>query len=147
MDGAQIPLDGANGQSGLLPQRGDQADQVDTQALLAQHHAIQLRGGNAAAAASRTIPGDVDVLGNFRRNLGQVDDLPRALGPATGQLRSAVGTVVHHMLHPTGGRHATAGKAVGPGLAWRFGLGRFLAGFGFETRHPRAPPGLARPSS
>ena len=35
MDGAQIPLDGANGQSGLLSERGDQADQVDPQTLLA----------------------------------------------------------------------------------------------------------------
>ncbi len=84
MDGAQIPLDGANGQSGLLSQRGDQTDQVDTHALLAHHHAVQLRRGHAAASAPRTIPGDVDVLGNFRRNLGQLDDLPRALGPAAG---------------------------------------------------------------
>ena len=48
MDGAQIPLDGANGQSGLFPQRGNQADQVDAQALLAQHHTVQLRWGNAS---------------------------------------------------------------------------------------------------
>ncbi len=56
--------------SRALPQRGNQTDQVDTQTLLAHHHTVQLRRGHAAAAASRTIPGDVDVLGNFRRNLG-----------------------------------------------------------------------------
>ena len=145
MDGAQIPLDDGDGQSGLLSERGNQTDQVDTHALLAHHHAVHLCRGNAAASAPRTIPGDVDVLGNFRRNLGQVDDLPRALGPATGQQRSAVGTVVHHMLHPTGGCHATAGKAVGPGLAWRFGLGRFLAGFGFDTGHPPGATGFGPP--
>ena len=145
MDGAQIPLDDGDGQSGLLSERGDQTDQVDTQALLAQHDTVQLRRGNAAASASRTIPGDVDVLGNFRRNLGQLDDLPSALGPAAGQLGSAVGAVVHQMLHPSGGCHATAGKAVGPPLARSFGLGRFPVGFGFETGHPPGATGFGPP--
>ena len=51
MHGVQIPLDAADGQSPLFPQRGNQADQVDAQALLAQHHAVQLRWGQTAASA------------------------------------------------------------------------------------------------
>ena len=35
MDGAQIPLDAADGQPPLFPQRGDQAEHVDAEALLA----------------------------------------------------------------------------------------------------------------
>ena len=123
MHGVQIPLDDSNGQSGLLPQRGDQAEQVDAETLLAQHHAVQFRWGQTAASASWTIPGDIDVLGNFRRNLGQLDDLPSALGPTAGQLGSAVGAALHHVFHLSRGRHATAGKAVasllaGPRLRW-----------------------------
>jgi hypothetical protein len=62
------------------------------------------------------------MLGNFRRNLGQLDDLPSALDPAAGQLGSAVGAVLHHVLYPLGGCHAGAGKALGPRLAGPFGL-------------------------
>ncbi len=145
MDGAQIPLDGANGQSGLLSERGDQADQVDPQTLLAHHHVVQLRWGQTAASASWTIPGDIDVLGNLRRNLGQLDDLPSALGPAAGQRGSAIGAALHHMLHPSRGRHATAGKAVGPTLAWSLALGRYPAGLGFQTGHPPGTAGFGRP--
>ncbi len=144
MDSAQIPLDGANGQSGLFPQRGNQADQVDAQALLAQHHTVQLRWGNAAASAGWAGAGDIDVLGNFRRNLGQVDDFPSTLGPTTGQLSSAVRAVRHGVLHPLGGRHAGPGKAVGTRLAGRFGLGRFPVGFGLQTGHPTRAPGFGR---
>ena len=144
MDGAQIPLDGANGQSGLLSQRGNQADQVDAQALLAQRHTVQLGWGQTAASAGWAGAGDIDVLGNFRRNPGQVDDLPSALGPATGQLSSAVGTLRHHVLHPLGGRHAGPGKAVGTALPGPFELGRFPVGFGLQTGHPTRAPGFGR---
>ena len=41
MHGVQIPLDAADGQPPLFPQRGDQAEQVDAEALLAQDHAVQ----------------------------------------------------------------------------------------------------------
>ena len=40
MHGFQIPLDAADGQPPLFPQRGDQAEQVDAEALLAQSHAV-----------------------------------------------------------------------------------------------------------
>ena len=36
MHGVQIPLDAADGQPPLFPQRGDQAEQVDAEALLTQ---------------------------------------------------------------------------------------------------------------
>ena len=42
MHGAQIPLDGAEGQPGLLPQGGNQAHYIDPQTLLPQRHAVQL---------------------------------------------------------------------------------------------------------
>ena len=123
MHGVQIPLDAADGQPPLFPQRGDQAEQVDAAALLAQDHAVQLGWGQTATPTPGADPGRIDVLGNFHRNLGQVDDLPGAVGPTAGQLGSAVGTVVHGVLHPSRGRHATAGKAVasllaGPLLRW-----------------------------
>lgn len=56
MDGAQIPLDGPNGQSGLVSERGDQTDPVDTQTLLlVHHHTVQLRWGQTAASAVRAM--------------------------------------------------------------------------------------------
>ena len=82
--GAQIPLDGADGQSGLLPERGNQADQVDPQTLLSQHHPVQLCRRYAATPAPGAGARDIDVLGNFRRYLRQVNDLPSALDPAAG---------------------------------------------------------------
>ena len=89
-------------------------------------------------------PGHIDVLGNIRRNLGQVNDFPGAVGPTAGQLGSAVGTVVHGVLHPVGGRHAGAGKAVRPWLAGPFGRGGFPVGFGigFEAGHPAGVRGF-----
>ena len=140
MHGIQVPLDGAEGLPGLLAQGGNQADDVDPQPLLTQRRVVLLRWGNAAASASWTIPGDIDVLGNFRRNLGQVDDLPSALGPTAGQLGPTVGTLLQHMLHPPGGRHASPGKAVATRLAGHFGLGWLPLGFGLQTGHP---PGTA----
>ena len=136
MHGVQVPLDGAERQPGLLPQGGNQADQVDPQALLAHHHVLQLRGGRTTALALWAGAGDISVLGYLHRNLGQVNHFPSALGPATGQLGSAVGTLFHHVFHPLGGRHAGASKAVGPRLALFLGLGRLLLGFGLQTGHP-----------
>ena len=84
MHRVQVPLDGAPGQPGLFPEGGNQADQVDPQTLLAQRHALLSRWRNAAALAPSTGAGDIDVLGYLRRNPGQLDDFPSALGPATG---------------------------------------------------------------
>ena len=136
MDSVQVPLDGAERQPGFLPQVDDQADQVDPQTLLAHHHAVQLRRWHTAASAKGAGAGHIDMLGYLHRNLGQVNHFPSALGPAAGQLGAAVGTLLYHMLHPLGGRHAGAGKAMGPRLAWFLGLGRPLLGFGLQTGHP-----------
>ena len=52
------------------------------------------------------------------------------------------------MLHPVGGRHAKAGKAVRPGLPGAFLLGAFLpgsllaAGLGLDAGHPFGAAGL-----
>ena len=169
MDDAQILPDDANGQPSLFPERGNQADQIDAEALLAHHHAVQLGWGQTATPTPGADPGHIDMLGNFHRNLGQVNDFPGAVGPTAGQLGSAVGnfhrnlgqvndfpgavgptagqlgsavgTVVHGVLHPLGGRHATAGKAVasllaGPLLRW--GLpGRFRLEAGHSGRAAR----------
>ena len=79
MHGFQIPLDAADGQPPLFPQRGDQAEQVDAEALLAQDHAVQFRRRCAAPSARRASPSksevraspsNVDVLGDLRRNTG-----------------------------------------------------------------------------
>ena len=145
MHGAQIPLDGAEGQPGLLPKRGNQAHYIDPQTLPPQRHAVQLRRWHTAASAAWAGAGDVSVLGNLHRNLGQVNDFPSALGPAAGQLSSAVGALFQRVLHPLGRRHAGAGKAVGTALAWPFGLGRFPVGFGLQTGHPTRAAWLGRP--
>ena len=77
----------------------------------------------------------MNVLGNLRRNHRQLDDFPGALGPAARQVGAAIGTDLHHVLHPMGGCHARAGKAVasplsGPRLRW--GLpARFRLAFQF----------------
>ena len=90
--------------------------------------------------------GDIRVLGDLHWNLGQqVNDFPSALGPTTGQLSSAVGTLFHHMLHPLGGRHPGASKAVSARLVWFLGLGRFPVSFGLQTRHPLGTAGFGRP--
>ena len=74
MHRGQVPLDGTEGQPGLFPQRGNQADQVDPQALLAHHHLVQLRRGNPPPLALGAGAGDIGVLGYLHRNLGQLDD-------------------------------------------------------------------------
>ena len=144
MHGVQIPLDAADGQPPLFPQRGNQAEHVDAEALLAQDHAVQLGWGQTAPQTRWAGPGDEDLLGNFRRNHRQLDDFPNAVGPTAGQVGAAVGAALHHMLHPSGGRHAGAGKAVRPWLAGPFGWGGFPVGFGigFEAGHPAGVRGF-----
>ena len=63
------------------------------------------------------------MLGDLHRNHRQLDDFPGALGPAAGQVGAAIGTALHHVLHPMGRCHARAGEAVasllaGPLLRW-----------------------------
>ena len=138
MHGVQIPLDAADGPPPLFPQRGDQAEQVDAQALLAQDHAVQYRRRCAAPSARRASPSKVDVLGDLHRNHRQLDDFPSALSPAPSQVSPAIGTVLHHVLHPVGGCHAPAGEAVASllaGLLLRWGLpGRFRLEAGHSQR-------------
>ena len=135
MHGVQIPLDAADGQPPLFPQRGDAADQVDAQALAPQCHAVQCARWYAAASTRWAGPGDEDVLGDLHRNHRQLDDFPSALDPAAGQVRPAIGTALHHVLHPMGRCHAPAGEAVASllaGLLLRWGL---PARFRLEAGH------------
>ncbi len=145
MDGAQVPLDAADGQPAFFPQGGNQADYVDAEPLPTQHHTLQSRLGQTALLTHRAGAGDVDVLGYLRRNLGQLDDLPSALGPTPRQPGSTVGTLLHRMLHPLGGRHAGPGKAVATRLAWTFGLGWLPVDFGLQTRYPPRTAGFGLP--
>ena len=134
MHGAQIPLDAADRQAPFFPQRGDAAEHVDAQALAPQCHAVQLRGGHSAPPTHWAGPGDEDMLGDLHRSHRQLDDFPGALDPAASQVRPAIGTVLHHVLHPMGGRQAWAGEAVasllaGPRLRRRLpGRFRLVAG-------------------
>ena len=141
MHGVQIPLDAADGQPPLFPQRGDQAEQVDAEALLAQDHAVQYRRRCAAPSAGRASPSKVDVLGDLHRNHRQLDDFPSALGPAAGPVGAAIGAVLHHVLHPMGRCHARAGEAVASllaGLLLRWGLpARFRLEAGHSERVAR----------
>ena len=64
------------------------------------------------------------MLGDLHRNHRQLDDFPGALDPAASQVRPAIGTALHHVLHPMGRCHAPAGEAVasllsGLLLRWR----------------------------
>ncbi len=112
------------GQPSLLPQGGNQADDVDAEPLPTQRHAVLSRWGQTAASAPGTGAGQVDVLGYLRRNLGQLDDLPSALGPTPRQLGSTVGTLLHRMLHL---------------------LGWLPVDFGLQTRHPPGTAGFGLP--
>ena len=140
VDGAEIPLDAADGQPACFPQGGDETDCDETDCVAAEtlpthDHAVQFRLGQPALLTHWAGSGDLDVLGNLRRNQGQLDDFAGALGPATGQLGSAIGAVLHHTLHPMGGRQARAGETVTPLLAG-FLLRRWLpARFRLEARH------------
>ena len=121
--------------------RGDQAEQVDAEALLAQDHAVQYRRRCAAPSASRASPSKVDVLGDLHRNHRQLDDFPSALGPAAGPVGAAIGAVLHHVLHPMGRCHTRAGEAVASllaGLLLRWWLpGRFRLEAGHSERAAR----------
>ncbi len=143
MHRSQVPLDGTEGQPGLFPQRGNQADQVDPQALLAQHHLVQLRRGNPPPLALGAGAGDIGVLGYLHRNLGQLDDLPSALGPAAGQLDPTIGTPLQRVLHTLVGRHSGSGKARATGLARLPGSIRLPVAFGLQAGHPSRTAGLA----
>ena len=123
------------GKPPLFPQRGDQAEQVDAETLLAQDHAVQYRRRCATPSAGRASPSKVDLLGDLHRNHRQLDDFPSALGPAAGQVGAAIGTVLHHVLHPMGRCHARAGEAVASLLSELL-LCRWLAArTGLEAGH------------
>ena len=145
MHGLQVPLDDAEGQPGFLPQRHHQADQVDPQPLLAHHYPVQLRRRRATPSAARADADNVGVFHNFHRNLGQVNHFPRAVGPAPRQSGRAVGTPLHRVLHPSGGRHAGPGKAARARFAWFPGRRRLTIGFGLQTGHPTRTLGFGPP--
>ena len=81
------------------------------------------------------------MLGDLHRNHRQLDDFPGALDPAASQVRPAIGTVLHHVLHPMGRCHTRAGEAVASllaGLLLRWGLpGRFRLEAGHSERAVR----------
>ena len=81
------------------------------------------------------------MLGDLHRNHRQLDDFPGALDPAASQVRPAIGTVLHHVLHPMGRCHAPAGEAVASllaGLLLRWGLpARFRLEAGHSERAAR----------
>ena len=114
---------------------GDQAEQVDAAALLAQDHAVQYRRRCAAPSAGRASPSNVDVLGDLHRNHRQLDDFPGALDPAAGQVGAAIGTVLHHVLHLSRGCHTRAGEAVASLLAGLLLRWRLAARTGLEAGH------------
>ena len=121
---------------------------VDAQALAPQCHAVQLCWGYAAASTHWAGPGDEDMLGDLHRNHRQLDDFPGALDPAASQVRPAIGTVLHHMLHPhllhpMGRCHARAGEAVASLLSGLLLRWRLAARTGLVAGHS----GAGRPAS
>ena len=142
MHGLQVPLDGAQGQPSFFPQGGNPAEQVDSQPMFTQGHPAQVRLGSPAPFTYRTGPGNEDVLGDLGRNQGEVNDFTGPLHPAPGQAGTALGTGFQDMLHPVGGGHALAGKAVGPGLPGPFIPGWTLARLRFNAGHPGRPARL-----
>ncbi len=66
---------------------------------------------------------------------GQVNNLPSAPHPTTGQTGPAVGAPIQRVLHPLLRRHSGSGAALGPTLAWLLGLVRFPVTFGLQTGH------------
>ena len=142
MHGLQIPLNGAIGQPGLLPESGNQADQVDPQPLFPQGHTCQISPGCPALLTEGTDAGDKDMLGGLGRNHRNVDDLPGPLRPAARQSGAALRAGVQGMLHPPGGGHALAGETVAPGPPRAPGLGWLPVGFGLEARHSPGTAGL-----
>ena len=147
MHGVQIPLDAADGQPPLFPQRGDQAEQVDAEALLAQDHAVQFRRRCAAPSARRASPSDVDVLGDLHRNHRQIDDSrvrwvqpPDRWAPQSGQFSITCST-------------RWVGVMRGRAKPWRRSLrgpcsaGGFRADFALTPGIRSGSPGFAWPSS
>ena len=145
MHGLQVPLDDAERQPGFLPQRHHQADQVNPQPLLPHHHLVQLRRRRATPSAARADADNVGVFHNFHRNRRQVNHFPRALGPAPGQPSRAVGTPLHRVLHPSGGRHAGPRKAARARFARFPGRRRLAVAFGLQTGHPARTLGFGPP--
>ncbi len=87
------------------------------------------------------------MLGDPYRSHRQLDDFPSALSPAPSQVSPAIGTVLHHVLHPhvlhpLGGRHAPAGKAVASLLAGLLLHRRLAARFrlAFQFGNPPLQP-------
>ena len=144
----QVPLDAAPGQPSLFPQGGDQAEQIDSQPLFPQRRPAQVRLGHPTFLTYGANPGDKDVFGDLDGNQGKVDDFPGALPPAPSQAGTTLWTGFQGVLHPVGGRHAKAGKAVRPGLPGAFLPGAFLpgsllaAGLGLDAGHPFGAAGL-----
>ena len=66
-----------------------------------------------------------------------------ALDPAASQVRPAIGTVLHHVLHPMGRCHTPAGKAVASLLSGLLLRWRLAARTGLEA----GPFGAGRPAS
>ena len=100
-----------------------------------QCHAVQLCWGYAAASTRWAGPGDEDMLGDLHRNHRQLDDFPGALDPAASQVRPAIGTALHHVLHPMGRCHAPAGEAVASLLSGLLLRWRLAARTGLEAGH------------
>ena len=75
---------------------------------------------------------------------GKLDDFPGALDPAASQVRPAIGTALHHVLHPMGRCHAPAGEAVavaacGAAAALAAGGPNWTLGRAFGVGHPIWP--------
>ena len=139
MNGAQIPLDGAEGQPALFPQSRHQAEQIDAQPLLPQGHARQVRWRRPSLLPYWADSGDIDALGDLRRSHRQVNDFPGSLHPTASQTGATLRTGLQDVLHLVGGSHALAREAVGPGLPGPF-LRPFLPGgplarFGLDAGH------------
>ena len=75
------------------------------------------------------------MLGDLHRNHRQLDDFPSALDPAAGPVGAAIGTVLHHVLHPMGRCHARAGEAVASLLSGLLLHRRLAARTGLEAGH------------
>ena len=143
----QVPLDDAKRQSGFFPQAGDQAEQVDAQTLLAQHHALQLRRRHTAAPAAGAGAGQVGVLGDFHRNLGQLDDLPSVVRGAPGQLGPAVGALLQQRSTRWAGVMRVRAKPWGRRSRGFLERSGFPSALGFRPGIRPEPLDLARPSS
>ena len=134
--------DGTQGESPLLPQGGNQAEQVDAQPLFPQDHPGQVRLGHPAPLTHWASPGDEDVFGNLDRNHRDINDLSGPLHPAPSRAGTALGAGLNPVHHPVGGRHALAGEAVRPGLPGAVLARGPLACGGLDAGHPAGAAGL-----